>query len=149
MHKVKEIDSIARINRVSIQPCGLIKKSRFLFGKKIIGGFSKDIYLDTAISPDTNNRHIIKATYNETLFITKNHVEYLKADFYYYEDTLFFVRIRKLTDKKNTQSVSLIDEIDMTKTIDPTISKKLSFDVTKWIAIYDTEFRKIASSVNM
>lgn len=146
--KVKEIDSIAKSNRAATQASGLIKKKRFLFGKKIIGGFSEVIYMDSPITPDNvKTLNLIKGSYHENQAITNRHTEYINADFYY-DSTLFFVRIRKVIDKKGTEPVSLIYEIDTTREIDQSINDQLGFDVMKWIASYDSDFKDRAKSIH-
>lgn len=146
--KVIKIDSIAYSNGAFTQSSGLIEKKRLLFGTKVIGGFSEDIYLDSInTSTNLNRRYIIKGTYQHTVAFNKKHIENIYADFYY-DGILIFVRINKTIDKDNTEPVSLLFEIDMTKFIDPQINQKIGFDIAKWISQHNDNFMQTASLVH-
>lgn len=134
--RVKQIDSIAKLNSISSQACGSLFKKRFLFGKKTIGGFSNQVYCTKAVNGvqyKNDSPSIIKGQYTETSFITKNSTEYLDATFYYDNDKLFFVCIEKGIKNKNAEPISEIYNIESGKDISPEISEKLGFDITEWI----------------
>lgn len=141
--KVKQIDSIAKHNSISTQASGKIFKKRFLFGKKTVGGFSRDVYSTAYLNGGNyDSISIIKGRYTETSFVTKNSTKYLDATFYYDNDKLFFVSIEKGVKNENNEPVLEIYNIEPGKGMSLEISKQLGFDVTEWINNQDILFRE-------
>ena len=147
--KVIKIDSIANSNGAFTQSSGLIHKKRFLFGRKTIGGFSEDIYLDSIYtSTNLKQRHMIKGSYQHTISINRKKIEYIHTDFYYHDGILILARVNKTLKQNNSEPISLNYKIDMTKCINPHISEEIGFDIRKWISIRDANFTQAASLVH-
>ncbi len=123
---IQQIDSVVKISRPRIQASGALEKRQFLWIKNC-GGFHYTTYVDK-----DNPHQLIKGLYYINQILSKKHEEDIFAEFYY-NDNLFYIRIKKTIYNDKADPVTITFDIDYTKEIDNYIDEALGFDVKKWI----------------